>query len=164
MPVVKGKQGTKGAKQIKEENKSTYSFYSYIIIGANIPVLIFHVFMRYADIEWTHLGLLTFSTLIYILCMKTMNSMLNSQLDLNMEAGMSEHVKDIILVTAVCQVLSLASLYAWLIWPQVPGVGFVQTVGERPGSVDIRGATGSDGETAEENGTETTSIKTFIIF
>nr|XP_009861819.1 transmembrane protein 208-like [Ciona intestinalis] len=122
MAVVKGKQGTKGAKQIKEENRTTYNFYTYIILGANVPVIIMHLLWRIGNIEWTHLGLLTFSTIIYILCMKTMGSMLNSQLDLNMEAGMAEHVKDIIFVTAACQVLSAVSLYGWLLWLMIPGM------------------------------------------
>uniref|UniRef100_F6WR32 Uncharacterized protein n=2 Tax=Ciona intestinalis TaxID=7719 RepID=F6WR32_CIOIN len=43
MAVVKGKQGTKGAKQIKEENRTTYNFYTYIILGANVPVIIMHL-------------------------------------------------------------------------------------------------------------------------
>lgn len=32
----KGKQGTKGAKQIVEENKSTLKFYQYVIGGVNV--------------------------------------------------------------------------------------------------------------------------------
>jgi len=35
-------------------------------------------------------GFLAFSTLIYALCMKTMSSMANSGLDLNMSSGMAE--------------------------------------------------------------------------
>jgi hypothetical protein len=32
----KGKQGTKGLKQIEEENKGTLNFYFYIILGVNV--------------------------------------------------------------------------------------------------------------------------------
>jgi len=37
----KGKQATKGAKQIKEENKQTFNFYSYVIIGVNVRFIPF---------------------------------------------------------------------------------------------------------------------------
>ena len=36
-------------------------------------------------------------------------------LDLNMEAGMAEHVKDAIILTSVAQILSLLSNYFWAI-------------------------------------------------
>ena len=32
----KGKQGTRGQKQIVEENKSTLLFYKYILLGVNV--------------------------------------------------------------------------------------------------------------------------------
>ena len=35
----KGKQGTKGQKQILEENKQTLNFYLYIILGVNVSIL-----------------------------------------------------------------------------------------------------------------------------
>lgn len=36
----KGKQGTKGQKQIETENKTTLSFYLYIILSVNVSILI----------------------------------------------------------------------------------------------------------------------------
>ena len=40
----KGKQATKGQKQILEENKQTLNFYLYIILGVNVSIVqIVHV-------------------------------------------------------------------------------------------------------------------------
>ncbi|XP_010006147.1 PREDICTED: transmembrane protein 208 [Chaetura pelagica] len=42
-------------------------------------------------------------------------------IDLNMEQGMAEHLKDVILLTAMVQVLSCFSLYVWYFWLLAPG-------------------------------------------
>ncbi|CAK8695561.1 transmembrane protein 208-like [Clavelina lepadiformis] len=123
MPATKGKQGTKGAKQIKAENTQTFDFYSYVVIGGNIPVILWQFIYNYSAIRWLHVVLFLYSLIVHMLCMKTMSSMFNSGLDLNMEAGMAEHVKDILLITVACQVFSCFSLYFWLIWLVIPGVG-----------------------------------------
>ena len=39
MQPTKGKQGTKGQKQILEENKSTLQFYLYVISGVNVSIV-----------------------------------------------------------------------------------------------------------------------------
>ena len=41
--------------------------------------------------------------------------LLDPGLDLNMESGMAEHVKDIIILTSIAQLTSLVSNYLWLI-------------------------------------------------
>nr|CAB3267069.1 transmembrane protein 208-like [Phallusia mammillata] len=118
----KGKQGTKGAKQIKQENQQTLEFYAYIVIGVNVFQVIVQVASHYDIFKTANIGWFLFSTLIYAICAKMMTSMASSGLDLNMESGMSEHVKDILLVTAVCQATSCYSYYCWLMWLVVPGV------------------------------------------
>lgn len=120
----KGKQGTKGQKQIKLENESTLSFYSTIAGCSYIPVVIFKFLwnsepMGYAD--WT---LLAFSTIVFGLTIKVMQSMAKSNLDLSMYQGMGEHLKDILIVTAVCQALSSFSNYFWFLWLIIPIVAF----------------------------------------
>ncbi|XP_038596530.1 transmembrane protein 208 isoform X2 [Tachyglossus aculeatus] len=45
----------------------------------------------------------------------------DSGIDLNMEQGMAEHLKDVILLTAIVQVLSCFSLYFWYFWLLAPG-------------------------------------------
>lgn len=51
-------------------------------------------------------------------------ALIDGGLDLNMESGMSEHAKDLILFTSIVQSLSLLSNYFWLLWLLVPGRAF----------------------------------------
>ncbi|OAD58416.1 hypothetical protein WN48_10915 [Eufriesea mexicana] len=46
--------------------------------------------------------------------------LLDSGIDLNMEGGIAEHIKDLIILTSGVQVLSLISNYFWLLWLLVP--------------------------------------------
>ncbi|XP_061324885.1 transmembrane protein 208 isoform X1 [Pezoporus flaviventris] len=48
-------------------------------------------------------------------------SLADGGIDLNMEQGMAEHLKDVILLTAIVQVLSCFSLYLWYFWLLAPG-------------------------------------------
>ncbi|KAM6430144.1 transmembrane protein 208 isoform 2-T2 [Liasis olivaceus] len=48
-------------------------------------------------------------------------SLADGGIDLNMEQGMAEHLKDMILLTAIVQVLSCFSLYMWYFWLLAPG-------------------------------------------
>ncbi|XP_044275745.1 transmembrane protein 208 isoform X2 [Varanus komodoensis] len=48
-------------------------------------------------------------------------SLADGGIDLNMEQGMAEHLKDVILLTAIVQVLSCFSLYVWYFWLLAPG-------------------------------------------
>lgn len=45
-----------------------------------------------------------------------MSHMVQGGMDLTMEGGMAEHAKDLLLVTAIIQTLSLVSNYFWLLW------------------------------------------------
>ncbi|XP_051485369.1 transmembrane protein 208 isoform X5 [Apus apus] len=123
----KGKAGTKGKKQIFEENRETLRFYLRIILGASavyavVNLVIFHP----AASAWTWLAFL-FSCLVYGTSYRSMTSMAKPSfsddgsladggIDLNMEQGMAEHLKDVILLTAMVQVLSCFSLYVWYFW------------------------------------------------
>ncbi|XP_056640227.1 transmembrane protein 208 [Diorhabda carinulata] len=127
-PQQKGKQGTKGAKQIAEENVSTLKFYRNMAVSANaVSLLILYFYNSTISIV-----LYLFSCLIYIGCYQFMaymakpkytqtGQLLDSGVDLNMEGGIAEHVKDIIILTAGCQLLSsLISNYFWYLWLAVP--------------------------------------------
>ncbi|XP_058790671.1 transmembrane protein 208 isoform X2 [Phymastichus coffea] len=46
--------------------------------------------------------------------------LVSSGVDLNMQGGIGEHVKDIIILTSGVQVLSLMSNYFWLLWLLAP--------------------------------------------
>nr|XP_039255293.1 transmembrane protein 208-like [Styela clava] len=120
----KGKQGTKGQKQIKQENESTLQFYSYIAGGSYIPVVLFKFLWNSEGMGYTDWALLIFSTIVLAACIKVMQSMAKSNLDLSMYQGMGEHLKDILIVTAVCQMLGSFSNYFWLLWLIIPIVAF----------------------------------------
>ncbi|KAK2868927.1 hypothetical protein Q7C36_000798 [Tachysurus vachellii] len=125
----KGKVGTKGKKQIHEENKATLKFYTRVIIGANTVYtaanLIFY------DTSFSTWIPLLFALVVYVGSYRSMATMakpafgengtlLDGGIDLNMEQGMAEHLKDVILLTAIVQVLSTLSFYFWYLWLLAP--------------------------------------------
>nr|XP_037283394.1 transmembrane protein 208-like [Rhipicephalus microplus] len=136
MAPQKGKQGTKGQKQIVEENKQTIKFYSIMAIAALIVHFIAHMMLWRDSITLSHTLLFLFSVLVYGGCIQTMRYMarasysetgqlLDGGLDLNMaQAGMGEHLKDLIILTACIQTLSLASTYVWYLWLVAPAYAF----------------------------------------
>ncbi|XP_049660293.1 transmembrane protein 208 [Accipiter gentilis] len=128
----KGKAGTKGKKQIFEENRETLRFYLRIILGASVLYAVVNLVIFYpAASAWTWLAFV-FSSVVYGTSYRSMNSMAKPSfaedgsladggIDLNMEQGMAEHLKDVILLTAIVQVLSCFSLYVWYFWLLAPG-------------------------------------------
>ncbi|KAG8437241.1 hypothetical protein GDO86_008084 [Hymenochirus boettgeri] len=128
----KGKVGTKGKKQIYEENKETLKFYMRIILGATMLYGVVSLGIFYSSSTFWSWATLVFSALVYIGGYRTMQSMAQASFsedgslqdggtDLNMEQGMAEHLKDVVLLTAIVQVLSCFSLYFWYFWLLVPG-------------------------------------------
>ncbi|XP_031783750.1 transmembrane protein 208 [Nasonia vitripennis] len=128
-PTKSTKQATRGAKQIVEENVSTLSFYRNMILGAaGTYLIVMSIFFEFTTLP-TLLTILT--GLIYAGCYQFMSYMarakytesgqlIDSGVDLNMEGGIAEHVKDLIILTSGVQVLSLASNYLWLLWLLAP--------------------------------------------
>jgi len=126
MTVQKGKQGTKGQKQIVEENKGTLKFYSLLGTGCSaghIGISFLFYWEQFTLLNWVMLGI---SIAIYLGCLQFMAHMakavysetgqlVDGGIDLNMESGVSEHVKDLIILTGGCQLLSLVSTYFWLL-------------------------------------------------
>ncbi|PBC25341.1 transmembrane protein 208 [Apis cerana] len=129
MTTKKTKVATKGAKQIVEENKTTLNFYQNMIIGAiGIYFMVTMLFFNFTTLATT---LTIFSGIIYIGSYQFMKyiahatysesgQLLDSGIDLNMEGGIAEHIKDLIILTSGVQVLSLISNYFWLLWLLVP--------------------------------------------
>ncbi|CAH1979952.1 unnamed protein product [Acanthoscelides obtectus] len=127
-PPQKGKQKTKGANQIVEDNIATLSFYRNMAIGANALSLIILVFYQ----STISIILYLFSCLVYIGSYQFMaymakakyfetGKLIDSGVDLNMEGGIAEHIKDVIILTAGCQILSsVISNYFWLLWLLAP--------------------------------------------
>ncbi|XP_043937365.1 transmembrane protein 208 isoform X2 [Protopterus annectens] len=131
-PKPKGKVGTKGKKQIYEENQDTLKFYLRIILGANAIYIALHVLLFWSSSTFWTWSWLVFALIIYGISYRSMRgmstpyfaedgSLTDAGTDLNMEQGMAEHLKDVILLTAIVQVLSCISLYFWYFWLLAPG-------------------------------------------
>ncbi|XP_072516404.1 transmembrane protein 208 isoform X1 [Salminus brasiliensis] len=125
----KGKIGTKGKKQIHEENEATLKFYTRVILGAN--TIYAAVNLLFCDTSFGTWFLFLFALVVYIGSYRSMaamakpafagdGSLLDGGIDLNMEQGMAEHLKDAILLTAIVQVLSTLSPYFWYFWLLAP--------------------------------------------
>ncbi|KAG4076706.1 hypothetical protein HA402_001993 [Bradysia odoriphaga] len=128
-PQPKGKQGTKGAKQIVEENAATLKFYRNMAAGGSVIYLL----VTFLLFEFT--GLTITMTIISIAALlaayqfmafmaKTTlsdtGSILDSGNDLNIEGGIAENVKDLIILTTGTQLLSLTSNWFWLLFTLAP--------------------------------------------
>ncbi|XP_065520147.1 transmembrane protein 208 isoform X1 [Lathamus discolor] len=130
----KGKAGTKGKKQIFEENRETLRFYLRIILAASALYAVVNLVIFYPSASaWTWVAFI-FSCVVYGTSYRSMSSMAKPSftddgsladggIDLNMEQGMAEHLKDVILLTAIVQVLSCFSLYLWYFWLLVSPCG-----------------------------------------
>lgn len=120
----KGKQGTKGLKQIEEENKGTLNFYFYIILGVNVIYYIVQFLLFWDSYTAGIIFLSLLTAAVYFGSYQFMSHMAGSKIDLNMSDGMSEHAKDILLFTSIVQGLTIISNYFWLLWLVIPGRGF----------------------------------------
>lgn len=128
-PTKSTKTATRGSKQIVEENVSTLNFYMYMIAGAlGIYLTAMMIFFEFTTLTITFT---IFSGLIYFGCYRFMSYMakaaysesgqlISSGADLNMEGGVAEHVKDLIILTSITLVLSLISNYFWLLLALAP--------------------------------------------
>ncbi|XP_075228576.1 transmembrane protein 208 isoform X2 [Lycorma delicatula] len=134
MPPKKGKEGTKGQKQIVEENTATVTFYRNMILGAvGIFVLVKFILGDFFTIQNILLFILasicyaaSYHFMVFMSKAKLTETgqIIDSGVDLNMEGGIAEHVKDLIILTSAVQVLSLLSNYFWVLWLLAPARGF----------------------------------------
>ncbi|XP_054165874.1 transmembrane protein 208-like [Oppia nitens] len=134
MAVQKGKAATKGQKQIVEDNKATLKFYSIMSITSMlIYILTMHLFFSQL-LTFKYLFISVLSGSIYLTAFSVMKYMakavysstgalVDGGIDLNMESGFAEHMKDLIILTTGIQLLSLLSNYFWLLWLLAPGRG-----------------------------------------
>ncbi|XP_074661873.1 transmembrane protein 208-like [Tubulanus polymorphus] len=131
----KGKQATKGQKQIVEENKSTLNYYLYIITAVNAVYILLQVLLFWDSFTLFYWFLYGLALTVSIGCYQFMaymakakygasGNLIDGGIDLNMESGMAEHTKDMIILTAVSQSLSLISGYFWLLLLLGPIRGF----------------------------------------
>ncbi|GFT62917.1 transmembrane protein 208 [Nephila pilipes] len=135
MAPQKGKQGTKGQKQIVEENKQTLQFYIIMAISAEVIYNGLMLIFFWESYSAFYMFLVFASFLVYGGCLQFMWSMakatysetgqlLDGGIDLNMEAGFAENLKDLIILTACIQVLSVISNYFWFLWLLAPARAF----------------------------------------
>ncbi|XP_006641516.2 transmembrane protein 208 [Lepisosteus oculatus] len=128
----KGKVATKGKKQIYEDNAATLKFYTRVILGANAIFAAVNLLLFSSSASFWTWALLVFALMVYGASYQSMSAMakptfsedgtlLDGGIDLNMEQGMAEHLKDVILLTAIVQVLSTISMYFWYLWLLAPG-------------------------------------------
>lgn len=133
----KGKEGARGAKQIVKENAETVAFYRNMILGAN-GVYFAGMTLLGAQYGPVEIGCFLVCLVVYTACYQFMARLgspryaagppeglgggerqlpvlLDPGLDLNMESGMAEHVKDIVILTAAVQAAALISNYAWFL-------------------------------------------------
>lgn len=131
MAPQKGKLGTKGQKQIVEDNKQTIKFYTYMGGGASAIYFITSYFFFWENFGLQSMFMPVVAAAVYIGSVQFLTHMakasysetgqlLDGGLDLNMESGVAEHVKDLTILTAICQVLSLISNYFWMLWLLAP--------------------------------------------
>ncbi|XP_068721648.1 transmembrane protein 208-like [Montipora capricornis] len=120
------KQATKGQKQILEENNSTLDFYAKVMISVEVTYIIFRFTFFNYNSSWFTWVLLVMVTALYFGCYKFMESMakptysesgalIDGGMDLNTGSGTAEHVKDLIILTAITQGLGIFTDYMWFL-------------------------------------------------
>uniref|UniRef100_A0A1I8GFZ8 Transmembrane protein 208 n=2 Tax=Macrostomum lignano TaxID=282301 RepID=A0A1I8GFZ8_9PLAT len=125
-----GKTATRGQKQITEENASTLQLYQRIILGVNAFALPCTLLFWSSISNW-HLALIIVCEALLGGMYKVMSSMsaatysptgqlVDAGQDLNMEHGMAEHFKDVLLWTAGTLVLAQLHTYCFCLLIAVP--------------------------------------------
>lgn len=134
MQKSKGKQATRGLKQILDENAQTVNFYFNVLAISNVSYLMlrFALFWNSFTLKFIILfAMLSLFTWIAFYIMKSMakptldeNGSVLDAADLNMPGHVSEYFKDIILFSPIVYSTSLISNYFWLLLLVYPGYAF----------------------------------------
>jgi len=122
----KGKEGTRGTNLIAKENMETLVFYRNMILGVN--GIYFVIMMLFGRSFYTlEITMFLVSALAYTCSFQFMRSighpkfaesggqLLDPGVDLNMEGGLAEYSKDMIILAALTQFLSLFWDWFWLL-------------------------------------------------
>lgn len=124
----KGKQATKGQKQIYEGNQETLKFFTLMAV---ITILARLLIVYYKSPTYLNISFAIFAIFIQVVavgCMRSMCSkavtsgkvVLDGGIDLNLAGGFADYLKDIIITTSACSVLSIVSEAFWLLWLWIP--------------------------------------------
>lgn len=106
------KQATKGAKQIEQENASTLKFYYIMVAGSLALALFFSSSFSYFNI---------FAMLVQTIAVGGMYHRAKAGIDLNLEGGFADYMKDTVITTSICTGLSVISKGFWALWLWLPG-------------------------------------------
>lgn len=111
----KGKQATKGQKQIDDENKKTLKFYSIMAVTSIVLKFVFS-----SPFSTTVTTLMTlFAMIMQALGIAAMHYTAKTN-DLNLKSGFADNLKDLVITTAVCSCLSIFSNAFWVLWLWLP--------------------------------------------
>uniref|UniRef100_A0A182NFQ3 Transmembrane protein 208 n=1 Tax=Anopheles dirus TaxID=7168 RepID=A0A182NFQ3_9DIPT len=142
-PQPPKKKATKGSKQIVEENVATVKFYRNMsLIATGVQFLGFAVYTELSTLALVmtilcvagHVASYYFMALISKPKLTEKGDIIETGTDLNIEGGITEHVKDIVILTAGTQLVSILSEYFWLLMLLLPiraGWLLWQTVGKQ---------------------------------
>lgn len=126
----KGKQATKGQKQIYEGNQETIKFYAimaFVSIMFHItPTLLFswrlNTFLTVFEILVQVLGIAGMNYMAKPVLSGPSNVVVDGGIDLNLKGGFADYLKDLIITTTICTALSIISNWFWLLWLWLPGL------------------------------------------
>ncbi len=133
--VTKGKQGTRGEKQILLENESTIKFYLYVYGISNGAYLLLRILFFWESfttkfIIFYCLTLTMSSAAFYFISCAgrpirdETGAVVGAGSDLNMPGHISEYAKDVILFVAIVYALAIISDYFWMLLLVVPAYLF----------------------------------------
>ncbi|XP_049288495.1 transmembrane protein 208 [Anopheles funestus] len=137
------KKATKGSKQIVEENVATVKFYRNMsLIASAVQFLGFAVYAELSTLAvvMTVLCIVAHGASYYFMAMISKpkltekGDIIETGTDLNIEGGITEHVKDIVILTSGTQLVSILSEFFWLLMLLLPvraGWLLWQTVGKQ---------------------------------
>ncbi|CAH2103858.1 unnamed protein product [Euphydryas editha] len=130
-PPQKGKAPTRGAKQIHTENNATVYFYRNISLAAALVYHSITIAFYFDEISTGTIILNFIVSILYVGCHQIMcklsaprysenGHLVDPGLDLNMEGGIGEHLKDIVILTSITHILTLFSNYFWFMLLLLP--------------------------------------------
>ena len=131
----KGKQGTRGEKQILEENEQTIKFYFNVFAGTNLIYLAIRYLFFWESFSTKFMILYGLTSALSGAAYYFINRMgkplvdesgkiIGAGSDLNMQGHISEYAKDVILFASIVFVFTLISDYFWLLLLVAPCYAF----------------------------------------
>lgn len=130
--IMAPKQATKGQKQIYDENQETIRFYVMMSLGTIAFHFVINYFLYRSSTTGTSWTLFFMSVVVQLGTSNFMRYMARATyspdgrgiqdagIDLNMDGGLGEYCKDIVILSACLQVLTVISSYFWSLYALAP--------------------------------------------